>query len=52
MTTEVKDYIEFKIGQKLRLLGFDFKQDNAKEKAKEIIKPHLESIVKEALLVT
>ena len=49
MTNEITNYINFKLGQHVRITGFDHKQANAKEKLSAILKANLEAWTKEAI---
>ena len=49
MNSNLREYIEFKSKQFIRTTGFDSKQENAKAKLKELIKPELKGWIAEAI---
>lgn len=48
MKDQFREHIHFKMSQRLRLLGFDFKQEGAREKARVALSPFLKDIVRHA----
>lgn len=45
----LNEYLDFKTKQYIRISGFDTKQDNAKEKLSEAVKPLMKEWVAEAI---
>lgn len=49
MSKELREYMEFKINQLASLTGFDYKQENAQGKLKELVEPKLKVWIAEAI---